>query len=311
VSGIVPSLPELKTKYINGLDKNRFAAQDPIIISDWFKLFNNTIKEFNIHPSDIYNMDEKGFMVGMLQRTKVIISKYQIAKYMMEPGNREWVSLIECISLDGRLLFLWVIFKGKKQNLAWMEMLGEGHIALSKNGWTDNELGLEWLKECFDPETQNTTNEYRLLLMDGHQSHITNEALRFCIASKIIVLCLPAHTTHLLQPLDVGPFRPLAIAYKTGIQERGYLNPVYSVDKLEFLEVYKTARLRGISKENIQKGWRNAGLEPFDPKTVLDLLPKSSDASSINELASDSIENSIERPSTPLTNHSRYTNNAS
>ena len=69
-----------------------------------------------------------------------------------------------------------------------------------------------------------------------------------------IVLCLPAHTTHLLQPLDVGPFRPLAIAYKTGIQERGYLNPVYSVDKLEFLEVYKTARLRGISKENIQKG---------------------------------------------------------
>jgi DDE superfamily endonuclease len=90
----------------------------------------------------------------MLQRTKVIISKYEIAKYIVEPGNKEWVSLIECISLDGRLLLPWVIFKGKKQNLAWMEMLEKGHIALSENGWTDNELCLEWLKKCFELETR-------------------------------------------------------------------------------------------------------------------------------------------------------------
>jgi len=64
------------------------------------------------------------------------------------------------------------------------------------------------------------------------------------------------------------------MAYRTRILEQGSLNLVYSVDKLEFLEVYKIARLRGISKENIEKGWRNAGLEPFDPKLVLDLLPK-------------------------------------
>jgi DDE superfamily endonuclease len=182
--------------------------------------------------------------------------------------------LIECISMDGKLLLPWVIFKGKKQNLAWMEMLEKGHIALSENRWTDNQLCLEWLKKCFELETRRGTNRYHLLIMDSHRSYITIAALRFCLASKIIVLCLPSHTTHLLQLLDVGPFRPLAIAYKIGIQEQGYLNPVYSVDKLEFLEVYKTARLRGISKANIEKGWRNAGLEPFDPRAVLELLPK-------------------------------------
>jgi len=98
--------PELKTKYLNRLDKNRFAAQDPIIISTWFDLFNNVIKEYYIQPSDIYNIDEKGFIVGMLQKTKVIISKYKMAKYFIEPGNKEWVSLIEYISLDGQLLLL-------------------------------------------------------------------------------------------------------------------------------------------------------------------------------------------------------------
>src|SRR5450432_713864 len=133
-------------------------------------------------------------------------------------------------------------------------MLEEGYIALSDNGWTDNELCLEWLKKCFNPATIHTKNQYRILIIDGHQSHITNAALRFCISSKIILLCLPAHTTHLLQPLDVGPFRPLAAVYKAGIQEEGYLNPIYYVDKLEFLRIYKTARLRSISKENIIKG---------------------------------------------------------
>jgi hypothetical protein len=72
------------------------------------------------------------------------------------------------------------------------------HITTSKNGWTDNEIGLEWLKVCFEPETQDGDDEYRLLILNGHASHLSTTAIRFCIASKIIPLCLPPHTTHLL-----------------------------------------------------------------------------------------------------------------
>ena len=90
---------------------------------------------------------------------------------------------------------------------------------MSDNGWTDNEIGLEWIKQCFEPETQ-CGNEYRLLILDGYNSHITTKAIKFYIASKIILLCLPPHTTHLLQPLDVGIFAALATAYKAGVRER-------------------------------------------------------------------------------------------
>jgi len=31
---------DLKSKYIRSLDKNRYSAQDPIIIEDWFNLFS-------------------------------------------------------------------------------------------------------------------------------------------------------------------------------------------------------------------------------------------------------------------------------
>ena len=53
--------------------------------------------------------------------------------------------------------------------------------------------------------------EYRLLL-DGHRSYYN---LRFheYAWNKIILVSYPGHSTHLLQPLDVGLFSPLQKAY--------------------------------------------------------------------------------------------------
>src|SRR5450432_1726950 len=128
--------------------------------------------------------------------------------------------------------------------------------------------------------------------MDGHSSHILTKALEFYIASNIIVLCLPSHSTHITQPLDVGIFRPLAMAYSKGVLEKGEYSPIYSVDKLQFLEIYQHARQVAITKSNIASAWKKAGLEPFDLKSVLELLPKpfeSTDSTTI-----------LECPSTPV-----------
>jgi len=134
-------------------------------------------------------MDEKSIMMGLIRKVRVIVSKYDKKIYMTQPGNREWVSLIECISLDGRRIRPWVIFKAKQDQKAWFSVLPGVHIGLSDNGWTDNEIGVEWLEKCFEPETR-CGDEYRLLILDGHASHISTKAIKFCVASKIIPLCL-------------------------------------------------------------------------------------------------------------------------
>ena len=144
---------------------------------------------------------------------------------------------------------------------------------MSSNGWTDNELGLEWLQKCFEPETRDG-DEYRLLILDGHASHVSTKVIKFCLASKIIPLCLLAHTTHLLQPLDVGIFSPLATYYNAGVRERSKYIVSYSIDKIDFLEILGEARDKAISPANIQKAWESVGLEPYNPKVVLEQLPK-------------------------------------
>ena len=192
---------------------------------------------------------------------------------MTQYGNREWVSLIECISIDRRILQPWISFKVKQKQKAWYEVL-KGHIAISENRWTDTEIGLAWLERCFAKETAiGQKGEYRIHVLDGHASHISTAAIEFAISQKIILLCLPAHTIHLLQPLDVGVFAPQATAYKTHIQRITRLGANYSINKVDFLELYQLARTESNTPLNIQKAWIATGPSPFEPQQVLKHFP--------------------------------------
>jgi len=114
-----------------------------------------------------------------------------------------------------------------------------------------------------------------LLIVDGHQSHITTAAIQFAIKHCIIILCLPPHTTHILQLLDVGVFGPLALAYKKGIANRTRFAASYSIDKVDFLEVWQQARCDTVTAEIVLKSWEKVGLFPFNPALVVNELPMS------------------------------------
>jgi hypothetical protein len=54
---------------------------------------------------------------------------------------------------------------------------------------------------------------YRLLVVDGFTGHTTLAFAEYCIKFDIIIAILPPHSTHLMQPLDVGVFQPLKAAH--------------------------------------------------------------------------------------------------
>ena len=92
---------QLKSKFVSALDKECAEAQDQDIFHHWFELYKTTVEKYSIQLHNRYNINEKGIMMGLIRKVRVIVSKYDKKIYMTQPGNREWVSLIECISLDG------------------------------------------------------------------------------------------------------------------------------------------------------------------------------------------------------------------
>jgi hypothetical protein len=165
-----------------------------------------------------------------------------------------------------------IIFSGKVHQSQWYEDIDpEWLIGLSDNGWTNNELGLLWLEKVFEKHTaQRTLGRHRLLILDGHTSHESAEFDLFCKNHYIIPLYMPSHSSHKLQPLDVGCFAPLKEAY--GMQVMSSIrNGINHIDKENFLALYREAR-KALSSKNIRSGFEASGLVPLNCQRVLDKL---------------------------------------
>jgi hypothetical protein len=101
------------------------------------------------------------------------------------------------------------------------------------------------------------TGEYRLLIFDGHESHTTYEFISYCEKKKIIPFCLPPHSKHVLQPLDVTLFSTYKYYHAEAVDEAartGYVEFTW----VEFLHVLHS--IRGKRKKSIKKGFRDTGL---------------------------------------------------
>jgi hypothetical protein len=82
---------------------------------------------------------------------------------------------------------------------------------------------------------------------------------------------MPSHSSHLLQPLDVGCHSPLKTAFSKQNQDL-IRNHIFHITKVDFLSSFYTAFLSSFTRENIKAGFRGSGLHPFDPEAVLSQL---------------------------------------
>ena len=135
------------------------------------------MKEYNIEPENTYNMDETGFSIEKIEAAHIIINSKIHMAYQAQPGQQEWVSIIECICEDGSAVSPLMIFKGENLSTTWIpgcvyEDSNDWKFTCNSKGWTSNKHGLEWLVHCFEPCTRNKANgKMRLLILDGHDSH--------------------------------------------------------------------------------------------------------------------------------------------
>lgn len=267
--------PDLKTRFFRKYDYQRAKCEDPAIIRDWFRLVANTIAKYGIRSDDIYNFDETGFLMGMIASGMVVTGAERRSKpKSVQPGSREWITVIQAINAEGWAIQPFIIGAGQYHLANWYResnLPGDWAIATTQNGWTDNETGLEWLKHFDRCTTNRSIGSYRLLILDGHESHQSIEFERYCEEKKIIRLCMPPHSSHLLQPLDVGCFSVLKQAYGREI-ERLIRCSMTHVSKTEFFPAFQAAHEATMTERNIRGAFKGAGLIPLDPETVVSKL---------------------------------------
>jgi hypothetical protein len=198
-----------------------------------------------------------------------------------QDGSREFITLLACVSALGKTIPPTLLYKGRSGDLqsTWVEDLGaedDLFFGATENGWTNDKYGMMWLQEVFEPRTRpSRITTKRLLIVDGHSSHVNLRFIEWASTHGIIILILPPHATHRLQPLDVSCFQPLATKYQVHLDlwlSRSLGQT--SMSKRTFYQIFRPSWLESFTPSNIQGAFEKAGIWPFSPPIVLDAIAR-------------------------------------
>ena len=191
------------------IESLRVAGTNHTALENFYKLFKEVRDRFKIQTGDIWNMDEQGLGLGVCSNTKVLSSSKKTRTFVKSPQNREWVSVLECISATDRISKPLIIFKGNSLQTSWFEEnTPDWTFTTSENGWTSKLIAMRWLTDVFLPQTKPDGGRPRMLVMDGHGSHVDVDFMWECKRNNVELVFLPPHSSHVLQPLDLGVFSP-------------------------------------------------------------------------------------------------------
>ncbi|XP_052820359.1 uncharacterized protein LOC128246208 [Mya arenaria] len=226
----------------------------------------------------IFNCDETGWCGKEESKVKVIAPRTGPVK-QIRVLTADHVTALLCVSADGKTTSPCIIYKESFPHRTYREGVpGSWLFAVSDTGYVNTEIFCQWFLRGFIP---NCGKERPVvLLMDNHDSHISLPLIHAARANDIVLVGLPSHTTHLLQPLDVHINGPLKQKVSKICNNLGFLRPGAAISKAK-LPVIISHALDQTSPSSIKDAFRLSGIFPVDRKQIPDaeLVPPTIDVS--------------------------------
>jgi hypothetical protein len=232
-----------------------------------------TIREnHNIELDNIYNVDETGIQTSAKKPPKVISTKGKKQVGSISSAERgQLVTALCCCSASGKFIPPALIFPRKKRNARYLNGTPPGTIDfVSDNGWVNSEIFLEWLK-FFVKSVRPTSEQKCLLILDNHVSHRSLDVLEYASQNNLVILSVPPHCTHKLQPLDVAVYGPLGKYFERTVDKWQKQHPAQHITLYELGELFGSAYLQSATPQNAISGFKKTGILDGDIDVFSDI----------------------------------------
>ena len=271
----------IKVKSMQKLEEARRMGCDKGVISDFFDRYSDLL---NRDPRLIFNMDET--MVSSNKKLKILCPNGYSG---LTVSDHEYPHITACVTIgaSGVLMKPFFILPNKKKLNGLEEFQDEAYFASSESGWMNKKVFTHWAM-CFLSDIlhyklrlpSHLRKQRILLIMDGHRSRANFFIAKLFAIHGIDILIFPGHTSHLLQPFDVGVASSLKTAYqkelhgyKVELDENGMLKKtgkfnVGAVRKM-MIRCLINALHKSALPDNIKKGFEISGIAPLNKNVPL------------------------------------------
>jgi hypothetical protein len=107
-----------------------------------------------------------------------------------------------------------------------------------------------------------------LLILDGFSGHIYVYVLKRAVELNISIICFPLHTTHVMQPMDVGIFSPFKRLYREKYSKWIEQHPDEKLLTQEFAGLISDPFYETMRPSNLVAVFEATGLYPVCPEEV-------------------------------------------
>ena len=252
-------------------------------ISDFFGKLGAIYGKLNLisKPMQIYNSDETGVTI-VHKPTKVVAELGRRNVYSITSAEKGRThTVLSCVSASAFVLPSCIVYPQKRKV---PDNLREGAVpgtlfAQSENGWINCDIYtyLEWFEFFLKniPPLRPV-----ILIQDSHVStcRLLIKVIELARANDVHLLCLPAHTTHVFQPLDVGVFKPFKTYFSKTCASYLTKHPGRVITNDMIASLVATSWPDAFSPHNIMGGFRKTGIYPINPGAIDDKMLSPSEA---------------------------------
>lgn len=262
--------PELKVVKPSSLTELRARCANENSITSYFKELAHIIEKYNLceKPQNIYNIDEKG--INTEYRPPQIVAGSECKAQVVMSERSKTVTVIGGGNALGHQIPPFFVFPGARMIPELMNGKTPGTAGvMSSSGWSNSEIFAQYMKKHFLTYCQGrNVDDTILVLYDGHRSHVSLGLIEWAKQNSIVLFVLPPHTSHVLQPMDIGCFGPLQLKYNQGCSKFARMHHRV-VTRYDVCSLACQAYASALSPSNLQASFEKAGICPLlDGKTM-------------------------------------------
>ncbi|CAN0576914.1 unnamed protein product, partial [Ectocarpus sp. 12 AP-2014] len=208
---------------------------------------------------------------------KVIAESGQKVVGAMRSNSRENVTVVVTISAAGATLAPWIIYKGQRLQADWVKGRNgppNARLAVTDSSFMQGIVFVNYIRDfhrqLLDRGLINGTPH--VLVLDGHASHVTYEVVKLARDLNIVLYHIPSHSSHVVQPLDVGSFGSFKREITKVLSAFPARNGGRVPAKNNMLGILGDAWLRSFSEEQNISSFAGEGLWPVDGERAMGRL---------------------------------------
>ena len=239
---------------------------NPRVVEEFFDRLSALYARLELSASQIYNADKTGISC-VHKPSKVCAKRGQKAVWSITAAEKGRTNTILASgSASGHALPPMIIFPHQRVSLDLMSGAPADTLFTGTTlGWINSVVFFKWFKFFV---SQIPPKRPVLLLYDGHASHISTDVIEYAHLHHIEIMCLPAHSSHLLQPLDVAVFKPLKTHFNEACRKFLQSNPGRVITIYDISQLVGEAWPQALTPVNLISGFSNSGIYPLNPAKI-------------------------------------------